>query len=100
MTAWPEKMPATSSGGVFLLFSRYWGLFAPYRTPDLARNAAEPGCPHERPRWLDGPQRRAAVVNWRPAGVGSVHLTTHFVLVTPTAGVSGFIPDGLPLLVR
>jgi hypothetical protein len=34
-----------------------------------------------------------------PAGVGSVHLTLHFVLVTPMADASGFIPDGLPLRV-
>jgi len=63
MATWPEKMLATSSGGVFLVFRRYWELFVPYLTPDLAGNAAEPGCPHERPRSLDGPMRRVAVVN-------------------------------------
>ncbi len=36
------------------LFRRYWELFAPYLTPDLAGNAVEPGCPHERPRSLAG----------------------------------------------
>lgn len=83
----------------FFLFRRYWELFAPYLTPDLAGNAVKPGCPHERPRSLT-----ALCVVWpwstsaRP-GVASVHLPTHFVLVTLMAGVSGFILDGLPLLV-
>jgi hypothetical protein len=41
-----------------------------------------------------------AVVNGALAGVGSVYLTTHSVLVTLMAAVSAVILGGLVLLVR
>ncbi len=54
MTAWSETMPVTSPGCAFLLFRRYWELFAPYLTPDLAGERGGARMSHERPRSLDG----------------------------------------------